>query len=177
MATLKEHAHVFKKDISNYVKSFLILLIMDITLTCLIALSLFQIVECASSTSFQQQNDQILWTTSQKLCQSYKEWNTTTTTTQQNEELNKMNEHLKKLCVKVWQTTKTTLESENNKCTLTWLKFTKWFYLASMTAKALGKLKLNFASLTLELLYYIFTAVPFNSHCLFAFSLVDLNDK
>ena len=140
MGTLKEHIHVFKKDISNYVKSFLILLIMDTTLTCLIALSLFQIVECASSTSFQQQNDQILWTTSQKLCQSYKEWNTTTTTTLQNEELNKMNEHLKKLCVKVWQTTKTTLESENNKCTLTWLKFTKWFYLASMTAKALGKL-------------------------------------
>ena len=144
MATLKEHIHVFKKHISNYVKSFLILFIMDTTLICAIALGLFQI-ECTTSTNTfqeqQNQDDSMSWITSQKLCQSFKAWNKTTSIHQQNKQKD-MKEHLQQLCTEVWQTTQTSLESKNNKCTLTWLNFTKWFYFASMTSRALGELNI-----------------------------------
>jgi len=143
MATLKEHTHYLKVEISNYSKGFFLILLIDFTLATVGALCLYRIQECGDggggggepngATGREIDYHAQVRQHSLRLCQLV---NNSITNTE-----------MVAICNQLKDSTASDEGDKgdkgdstySNRCRLTGLMFTKWFHFSSSVGRALGR--------------------------------------
>ncbi|XP_066913604.1 uncharacterized protein [Clytia hemisphaerica] len=136
MATLREHIHVFKIEIKNYSKALLLILLVDFTLLCTAALCLFEIEECGDNENpIPQPIDRYRdsQSTTFKVCDKLARLNATTDSAHLKTDLHQICQNF------LEKTPIVNIDIDRIQCSLSWLKFTKWFYYTNSISKALGQ--------------------------------------